>query len=122
MVLAADNDGDGTYKRQGYQALISKMHTENIAMRVAIPEKSGHDFNDILRNNGVDSVRHAVSNSITAEAFNHISSIKNDAVMAESTVKNNEHNHIDSTPNAHDMALKQAVKMPQPVHSIDIEM
>ena len=122
VVLAADNDGDGTYKRQGYQALISKMHTENIAMRVAIPEKSGHDFNDILRNNGVDSVRHAVSNSITAEAFNHISSIKNDAVMAESTVKNNEHNHIDSTPNAHDMALKQAVKMPQPVHSIDIEM
>ncbi len=59
VVILADNDGEGAGLRAAERAA-SRHHAEGRQVWIAMPDRVGDDFNDLLRRDGPDAVRKTV--------------------------------------------------------------
>lgn len=69
VILACDNDGEATYLDAGYQKAIDACEQAQRPMQLIIPEKTGHDFNDVLKAGGVAAVKACLEKALNPNTY-----------------------------------------------------
>ena len=76
LVIAADNDGKSTFKSNHWDNVFEHFKNQNIRhIEVAMPQKCGLDFNDILAKDGEKALTESLAKSLSKDAFKVLSGI-----------------------------------------------
>lgn len=68
-MLCLDNDGKKTFKDLIIANAVTRLLESGKTVSIVIPNKAGHDFNDVLKEEGVKSLRTQLSNAVDATVF-----------------------------------------------------
>lgn len=69
VVLCLDNDGEKTFKDLIIANAVTRLLESGKTVSIVIPNKAGHDFNDVLKEEGVKSLRTQLSHAVDATVF-----------------------------------------------------
>lgn len=79
VVLCLDNDGKATFKDNVIEKTILRLFNAGKSVSLMIPIKSGDDFNDVLKRDGVSRIKKHMDNTVNASSiFSQLSEKKLD--------------------------------------------
>jgi ATP-dependent exoDNAse (exonuclease V) alpha subunit len=110
IILIADNDGEDHPSRRQVEKIVEGYRDRGIMAQIIMPEESGTDFNDTLKQNGPHEVKRIIEQGITLHRIHG----KNDKRVDKTSVKETDHNSSEDaiqspsvTKEERDLALQE---------------